>query len=307
MTKTRIWLLTFRPKTLFAGIAPLLMAIGLSFSYNEADGLSTNLFHIFLFLIMVITAQISANLTNDYFDAKNGIDDDERIGPRRSTQKKDLSTNEIKIGIFISFIVPALIGIFFSFSVHWSFAIITAVSLLASYSYTGGSFPLSYYGFGEILAFVFFGPVPVNSIFFILTGQILPTVFLFSFIPGVFAIMLMGINNYRDRDTDKKNDKVTLAILFGKKFCKLEYSVCCIIVCILPLIIDLLVFDKSIIFNYHLLSSTLAFFIFPFVPSIQKVWQEKIFLFNQVLSQTAFLLFIYHIIFFLIITVTSNY
>ena len=309
MKKIQIWLMAIRVKTLFASIGPFLMALGFSINYHyiiDNESLSPFIFHSFLLLISVIISQISANLINDFYDSKNGVDNAKRLGPTRVTQHKYLSKHEMYLGICLSLLIPLIIGFYFAIVIHWFFLVVTVVSLLASYLYTAGPFPISYYGLGDVMAFVFFGPVMVNSIFFALTEKFLFTVFLYSIIPGFFAAMLMGINNFRDLENDLENAKFTPAVLFGKNFSKWEYVVLSVLVCILPGIISLTCLYKSIHFNYPLFSIISIFFFLFFLPCIQTLWKEKIEHFNKTLYFTSILLFAYHLIFFFVVTIKSS-
>ena len=310
--KTKAWLLAIRVKTLLAGLSPCILALSLVVSYNlyRFDGEQIfdaflNLQNIFLLLVMVIVSQISTNLCNDYFDAKRGVDNENRLGPTRVMQHGYLSDKEMIFGIVISFLIPLLIGIYFAFIVDWRLFVITILGLLISFLYTGGRFPLAYYGLGDIFAFCIFGPILVNVSFFIFTQIFLSTVFLYSLISGAFAVMLIGVNNYRDIENDKAHRKYTLAVLLGKTFCKWEYLIFALMVSWLPLLGSFFHFSDLFLFNPFLLGITMILFTFFFIPLVINLWQEKIHLFNKVLAKTAFLYFFYHLCFAMIVILSS--
>ena len=292
MSKIQIWLMAIRAKTLLAGISPYLLAISLVIAYRVQQFPGLGLFHssftplnLFLLLLLVVVGQISANLCNDYFDGKRGVDNQNRLGPIRVTQQQYLSDREMKIGICLSFLIPFLLGLYFAFKIHWALSIVVVVGLLISFLYTGGRFSLAYYGLGDIFAFLVFGPLFVNVIFFIFTKIFLNWVFVYSLLPGMFAVMLIGVNNYRDQENDKAYRKYTLAVLWGKVFCKWQYLFSALVVCWLPLWIALGVdyLDLTIPFGFndYGLGITLAFFSFFFIPLLKILWQEKIELFNK--------------------------
>ena len=225
MSKFHAWLLAIRCKTLLAGISPCLLAVSLVVSYNLHQFPNLKIFHSFftplnllLLLLLIIISQISTNLCNDYFDGKRGVDNKKRLGPIRVTQHQYLSDREMQIGIIISFLIPFLLGLYFTFRVHWGLSIVVVLGLLISFLYTGGRFPLAYYGLGDVFAFLIFGPVLVNVIFFIFTKIFLSLVFFYSLLPGAFAVMLIGVNNYRDMENDKTYRKYTWQFCSGKYF-----------------------------------------------------------------------------------------
>ena len=77
----KIWIDAARPKTLWAGFAPVLIGSALA----HAEGM----FHAGIALValaVAITVQIATNFCNDYADFKKGADTAERVGPVRATQ-----------------------------------------------------------------------------------------------------------------------------------------------------------------------------------------------------------------------------
>ena len=74
-----IWLEAARPKTLWAAVAPVLMASAMARRAEVFDGL---VFAVILAAALLI--QIGTNLANDYFDFRKGTDTEKRIGPTRT-------------------------------------------------------------------------------------------------------------------------------------------------------------------------------------------------------------------------------
>ena len=68
------WFLALRPKTLGAGIAPVL--IGTSMAFEAEKG---HLFSALAALLGALLIQIGTNLSNDYFDFVKGADTEERL------------------------------------------------------------------------------------------------------------------------------------------------------------------------------------------------------------------------------------
>lgn len=214
ITKKKAWILASRPKTLPASIGPVVLGSSLT----SPDILLQNKLIFLLTLICAILLQVSTNLVNDYYDSVRGLDDSNRLGPDRALQKGWLRKDELKKGFIITFLLSFLIGIYLMVHGDLPIIIIGILSILMAYMYTGGPLPLSYFGLGEILALVFFGPIPVWGTYFLIerSWDIEPA--LVGLIPGFISLSLMGINNLRDHVNDKAKGKKTLSTLFGPKF-----------------------------------------------------------------------------------------
>src|SRR3954453_8412723 len=77
----KIWLLAARPRTLPAGVAPVL--VGPALAAAERSSLRVGAF--IAALLGAVFIQVGANLSNDYSDARRGADTEDRLGPVRVT------------------------------------------------------------------------------------------------------------------------------------------------------------------------------------------------------------------------------
>lgn len=207
--------LAIRPKTLMASVGPVLLGLALcinaGFSINKPVALIT--------LICCIFLQISSNLINDYYDAKRGIDTNERIGPTRLANINQAYANVIKNFAVSTMIASLIFGSYLMLIGGVPIIIIGSLALTFAFLYTGGPYPLSYYGLGEILAFLFFGPVAVWGTYYLQTKSFanFDEIILYAYIPGIISACIMSINNLRDRVSDSKTAKRTIAIYLGEK------------------------------------------------------------------------------------------
>ena len=69
---------------------------------------------------------------------------------------------------------------------------------------------LSYIGMGDVLVLAFFGVIPVCIPYYIQLHTCTWQVFLASLACGAVVDALLIVNNYRDRDNDKRDGKMTL-------------------------------------------------------------------------------------------------
>jgi 1,4-dihydroxy-2-naphthoate octaprenyltransferase len=211
------WILATRPKTLTASIGPVIL--GSSIALYNKDSIDY-----FLFVIILINAvllQIGTNLVNDYYDSERGIDGEDRLGPKRVTQAGLIDSKKVKTAFISVFIIAFLLGIYLMVIGGTPIIITGVLSIFFAYAYTGGPIPLSYIGLGEILALVFFGPVPVWGTYFLLTGEHSLAPVIAGLGPGFIAATLMSINNLRDIKSDSKTSKKTIAVLIGEKNARL--------------------------------------------------------------------------------------
>jgi len=206
------YILAIRPKTLTASIGPVLL--GLFFVYYEQQSL--NILIASLTLLCALLMQMGTNMVNDYFDFKRGVDGKSRLGPVRATQMGLIKPHLVKISYQTLFGISFVLGTYLMWHGGLPIILIGAASLLAAYAYTGGPIPLSYYGLGEVLALVFFGPVAVWGTYFLQTKSPNLTPLFLGLGPGLIAATIMGVNNLRDSKTDEKSGKFTLAVFLGE-------------------------------------------------------------------------------------------
>lgn len=205
--------LLLRPKTLPASIGPVL--VGLSFA--GIDTLKNNLFLSCTILACALLLQISANIVNDYYDNKNGVDGHDRLGPKRLTSSKEINEKNVRTSFILTLLLSCVLGFFLFIQSGWPTLYIGIFAIAAAFLYTGGPKPLSHYAMGELLALVFFGPLAVWGTHYIVTTQQRIDVLYAGLGPGFISLSIMAINNMRDRVTDSKNSKVTVAVILGER------------------------------------------------------------------------------------------
>jgi len=214
------WIIAIRPKTLPAGAAPVIL--GLTCAYKEIGLLDIPIAIITLFCALCL--QISSNLINDYYDGISGIDDGDRLGPPRAVALGYLRPDQVKTAFRGTLLISFLLGIPLIIKGGFIIAVIGVLSLFFAWAYTGGPFPLSRLGLGEIFAFLFFGPIAVYGTWYLQTlilfkeiNDFSNPVVLLGSATGLLSATLMGVNNLRDRKNDKSCGKNTLATLLGSK------------------------------------------------------------------------------------------
>ena len=206
-----------RPKTLLVGASPVILGSAYAFSTNP------NFSYLIFLLTLACTLllQTATNVVNEYFDFVTGVDNDARLGPNRPLIEGKLKPEELKFFYQACLCLSFLIGIYLMYVGGLPIIIVGLLSILIAYCYTGGPLPLSHFYMGEVLAFLFFGPVAVSGTYYLQTNSLPEEVVLISAIPGFISSALMSLNNLRDITTDEKTSKKTIAIFLGKKKARL--------------------------------------------------------------------------------------
>jgi 1,4-dihydroxy-2-naphthoate octaprenyltransferase len=230
----KIWLLAIRPKTLPAATSPVIVGTALAlgdrvFSSGPAAAA----------LAAALLLQIGSNLANDVYDFKKGTDTKERTGPVRVTQAGLLPPHQVMRGMLAVFALAFLIGIYLTRVGGWPILAIGIFCIIAAIAYTGGPYPLGYHGLGDVLVFIFFGPVAVGGTYYVQALQLNSVVWWASLPMGFLVTAILVVNNFRDLDTDRKAGKRTLAVRLGPSGTQMEYYLLLGISLTVPLVMHL--------------------------------------------------------------------
>lgn len=230
----KIWFHAARPKTLPAGVAPVLIGTVMAYTDGYFHG---GIFAAIVFAVLMI--QIGTNYANDYYDCIKGADTEKRQGPVRATQAGLVSAAAMKRAFIITFALAIAAGLYLVFKGGIPIVLIGSISILCGILYTAGPWPLGYIGLADLFVLLFFGPVAVAGTYYLQAGHINLSVILAGLSPGLISIALLAINNIRDYITDKVAGKKTLVVRLGVGFGILEYYTCIIIACLIPILLSL--------------------------------------------------------------------
>ena len=213
------WISATRPKTLVASLIPVMIGASLAFSVCQ----EINLFLLFLCFSFSLLVQIGTNLSNDYFDFIRGSDRNRILAPTRAVASGLLNPNHVKNAAYLFLGVSFAVGIVIykisegPHSLIW----IGLASVICAILYTGGPFPLAYNGLGDFFVILFYGFIAVEATHFVLITEQKANYnpdYIAALSIGCMTNILLVVNNYRDYEEDKKNNKNTLVVIFGKKF-----------------------------------------------------------------------------------------
>lgn len=218
MTKVNAWLNAARLRTLPLSISGILVGTALAATLG-----STNTLIFILALFTTIGLQITSNFANDYGDGIKGTDNNERIGPKRALQSGLLTAQQLKIGIYITVIINALLVfalVYVSFGLDQLpimvvFLLLGAFAIWAAIKYTIGKSAYGYNGLGDIFVFIFFGLVSVLGSMFLYIKSIPVLSLLPAISIGLLSVGVLNLNNLRDFKSDKSVGKNTLVVKMG--------------------------------------------------------------------------------------------
>lgn len=282
-SRAKVWLEATRPKTLAASFVPVL--IGTVMAAYE------NYFNFTIFLLTSICAiliQIITNFVNEVYDFKRGVDNPNRLGPRRAVAS-GLIQPELMIKVIKSmFLITLAIGMFLVFMGGGVIIFIVGIlSLAFAFFYSGGPYPLAYKGISDIFVLIFFGIVAVTGTYYLQTQKVTLEVFITSLAPGFLSMNILGVNNIRDIETDKNAGKITLAIILGEYASKVLYVFLNFFAFLVPVVLFLI--TKNIYFLSPLLIFPISIFL------CVQLFNSSGKQLNKILSQTGGLLFFYGI------------
>lgn len=221
-TKSRLLLGLLRPKTLFSGLSPVLIAVAYAYTQTELSVLLVG-----LLVGIALSAQIASNIANDLIDHKKGADTASRLGPLRPLSRGLLSEQEVRTMLYISLAVLLVLGLSLAALSSWYLLLVAVFVLWGLFAYSGGSYPLSYHGLGDVAVLVFFGWVPTIISYYVLTGQLYdPVLYMLATSVGLSSVNILLVNNYRDVEEDRRAGKRTLIVRMGKDFAPRLYLCC---------------------------------------------------------------------------------
>ncbi|HEY4159219.1 MAG TPA: 1,4-dihydroxy-2-naphthoate polyprenyltransferase [Polyangiaceae bacterium] len=212
------WLLASRPKTLSAAAVPVVVGSACAAATGAVRwpaGLAA--------LGGALLLQIGANFANDVFDHERGADTAERLGPTRAVQAGLIDAAQMRRGMWFVFALALGFGVYLTLVAGPLILLIGLLSIASAIAYTGGPYPLGYHGLGDVFVFLFFGVIAVCGTAFVELGR-MPWLSLWAALPvGALATAILVVNNLRDRETDARAGKRTLAVRFGRTGALAEY------------------------------------------------------------------------------------
>jgi 1,4-dihydroxy-2-naphthoate octaprenyltransferase len=233
VSKRKAWVMAARPQTLPAGAAPVVVGVGLAvhagvFAPLPALGA----------LVGALLIQVGTNFANDYYDAVNGADTDEREGFTRVTAGGLIEPAAVRRAMALTYGLAVLVGVGLVALGGVPIVAVGLSGIAAGVLYTGGPFPYGYRGLGDLFVFVYFGLVAVTGTYYVqavatmpvgtfptgLPAGAVPVDAVVASLPAAgLSTAILVVNNIRDRETDMAAGKKTLAVYLGYRWSRVEF------------------------------------------------------------------------------------
>ena len=218
MSRLAVWVQGARPRTLGAGITPVLVgtaAAGTAIAWRFVAA-----------LLVGLGLQVGVNFANDFNDGVRGVDTAERLGPPRLTSSGLVTPRSVLSASLACILVAGLAGLALAAATTWWLVPIGAVAMLALWLYSGGPRPYADLGLGELMVFVFFGVMATAGSAYVQVETV-PNAAWWASVPmGLLAVAILVANNLRDIPTDAVAGKRTLAVRLGEHRTRRFYRLC---------------------------------------------------------------------------------
>jgi 1,4-dihydroxy-2-naphthoate octaprenyltransferase len=213
------WVAGARPRTLGAGIVPVLVGAAaadrfIAWRFGAA-------------LLVAIGLQVGVNYANDFFDGIRGVDTPERVGPARLVATGVASPRAVLIAALVSIGVAGFAGLALAIATEPLLILfVGALALVAAFAYSGGPRPYAGLGLGEVMVFLFFGLMATCGTVFVMAETVPATAWWSGTMLGFLAVAILIANNLRDITTDAAAGKRTLAVRLGDRPTRTLYRAC---------------------------------------------------------------------------------
>jgi 1,4-dihydroxy-2-naphthoate octaprenyltransferase len=207
-----------RAPSLTAGVMPVLTVTALV----AYEGVTPSGVTFALTLLGMVAAQGAVNLVNDYFDDASGLDADPDFAKTpfplgsRVIQSGALSKRGVVLFAAVCAAVALACGLALNArapgnSLLW--ICLTAAAL--GYFYTAPPLRIAYYGAGEPVTFLLFGPLAGAGTYFAQTGHVTRACLVVSSVVGLLAMAILYMHHFPQHDADKRHGKKTPVVRLG--------------------------------------------------------------------------------------------
>jgi 1,4-dihydroxy-2-naphthoate octaprenyltransferase len=210
----RIPFLILTPACVLLGLATAIWTTG-----------DINWFHFALVVIGALSAHISVNVFNEYFDFRSGLDNNTNRTPfsggsGRLPQSPEMENSVLKMA-WIFFGLTGLIGLYFVLRIGPALIPLGIIGLIVIYFYTEWitRYPL----ICLIAPGLGFGPLMVMGTDFVLSGGYSITALIASLVPFFLVSNLLLLNQFPDAEADQSIGRRHYPITVGKERSSLIY------------------------------------------------------------------------------------
>ena len=203
------------PRFQFLPLTVIMVSLGTAIAAYEGY---FHLGHFLLAMIGSILVHMTVNIINDYHDYVDGIDlNTQRTPFSGGSGVLPLNLLKPKQAFWfatICLLIAMVIGFYFVMKRGW---LLFPLLLLAGFSAYFYNVYLSKWQIGEIFAGLCFGPLLVLGSYYVQTGRYSWETLVASLAPGILTSNLLVLNEFPDREADRKGGRRHWVITLGKK------------------------------------------------------------------------------------------
>lgn len=178
-------------------------------------------FNFTLALTGLFFAHISNNLTNDYFDMKQGVDTDEytrALYAPHPVLSGFLTEKGLIAATMVCNLIDLAIMILLIFRVGWPVLVFALSGLFISVFYVAPPLKLKHHGLGEPAVFLIWGPLITGGTYFVTAGEMPGLVMWLACIPYALLVTTVLIGKHIDKyEQDSAKGIHTLPVILGKQ------------------------------------------------------------------------------------------
>jgi 1,4-dihydroxy-2-naphthoate octaprenyltransferase len=231
-SRKEIWTrkLLYPGHTFPTAAAPVVVAVGLAYH----DGVFAPVPALVAFLAGWLI-QFAGVVTDNYENLLQQPEDREHPELVNAVKTGLLTLAGLKATIIVCYGLALLAGVYLVVVGGAPVVAIGLASILASWAYSAGPWPVGRHGWADPLFFVFFGIVSVMGTYYVQAAAVLGTgnwaaglpltAFALSLPIGALITNILIIDDIRDRDFDVVKGKNTIAVRFGRKSSRAEFVV----------------------------------------------------------------------------------
>ncbi len=226
----RKWLKIIRAHTLFASACPVLVG-GMVYLFEAKQASWQQIGVLILTMLCAMSLQVLANLINDYYDFKQGADQQGRAGFERPLAEGTMNEKTMLRAVGCALVFAILTGLVLVVIGRLPILLIGVSAIFFAWLYTATRYSLAYLGLGDVFVLIFYGLIAAwgagyllaattsfvslsaHSTFYTLHSKL----FSAGAVNGLISMLVLSANNLRDVDDDRPVGKKTFPVRFGKR------------------------------------------------------------------------------------------
>lgn len=235
VTRRAVWvgMLLYPRHTLPTAVAPVAVAVGLA-AHDGVLGPGPAL----AAFVSGWLIQLGGVITDNYHNLRRHPDDREHALFVEALRRGVVTMRELRRAIYACYLAAAAVGIYLVYVGGLPVALVGLASAAASLAYSSNPYPLGDRGLGDLLFFIFFGPVSVVASYYVqaaatlaqawpLTlpaGSVTGPALAAGLAVGALTTNILLVDNIRDLDYDRSKGERTLAVIIGAGWTRIEYA-----------------------------------------------------------------------------------